>query len=277
MDHLSSSPQLCQNRRVWLRHNPEAPQRGKAAAEAVTAEYAKHAEREPASLAIPRIPRIPRFSPSLKPANPMNRKSDGRSQLNRLSRDRQAAVTEHAARHTLPETVDWLKNPGWHPEPRAASQTSAPASPSPPAQPQGISVSRWALSRWLAGYRMREQCAENRHTVAALVRDLRAANPAWTPDEVHKAAQAFFEALALHRQETRLWALIQRLDFRRAQLELTTARHEATLRSKLSMGLDQIAEAFRENPEAFNFYNQARQLLGPDCVQQDKPQTTNTR
>ncbi|MGA2661886.1 MAG: hypothetical protein ABSH34_30775 [Verrucomicrobiota bacterium] len=48
-------------------------------------------------------------------------------------------------------------------------------------------------------------------------------------------------------------------------------------RSKLNVGLDQVAKAFREKPEAFNLYKQAREFLGPDCVQQDNPQTTNTR
>jgi len=37
----------------------------------------------------------------------MNRKPDGRSQLNRLSPDRQAAVADYAASYTLPETVEW--------------------------------------------------------------------------------------------------------------------------------------------------------------------------
>jgi len=82
----------------------------------------------------------------------MYRKPDGRSQLNRLSKDRQAAVADYAARHTLPETVEWLKNPGWPPEPRATAQTTPGAIPSPPAEPQGTSASRWALARWLSGY-----------------------------------------------------------------------------------------------------------------------------
>ena len=56
----------------------------------------------------------------------MNRKPDGRSQLNRLSKDRQAAVADYAARHTLPETVEWLKNPGWPPEPRATAPPRLP-------------------------------------------------------------------------------------------------------------------------------------------------------
>jgi len=180
----------------------------------------------------------------------MNRKPDGRSRLNRLSKDRQAAVADFAARHTLSETVEWLKNPGWPPEPRATTQISPGDTASPPAQPQGTSVSRWALARWLSAYRIRQQCAQNRHSVAALIRDLRAANPAWTPDEVHKAAQAFFEALAIQRQETRLWTLTQRLDLRRAQLELTTAKYKESQRSKLRMGLETIVEAFRDHPEA---------------------------
>jgi hypothetical protein len=43
----------------------------------------------------------------------MSREPDGRSQLNRLSKDRQAAVADYAARHTLPETVQWLNSPAW--------------------------------------------------------------------------------------------------------------------------------------------------------------------
>jgi len=39
---------------------------------------------------------------------PLSRKPGGRSQLNRLSPDRQAAVADYAASHTLPETVEWL-------------------------------------------------------------------------------------------------------------------------------------------------------------------------
>jgi len=39
---------------------------------------------------------------------PIGRKPDGRCQLNRLSPDRQAAVADYAASHTLPETVERL-------------------------------------------------------------------------------------------------------------------------------------------------------------------------
>ena len=41
---------------------------------------------------------------------PTGRKPDGRSLLNRLSPDRQAAVEDYAASHTLPETVEWLND-----------------------------------------------------------------------------------------------------------------------------------------------------------------------
>jgi hypothetical protein len=41
---------------------------------------------------------------------PVSRKPDGRCQLNRLSPDRQAAVADYAASHTLPETVEWLNS-----------------------------------------------------------------------------------------------------------------------------------------------------------------------
>ena len=43
---------------------------------------------------------------------PIGRKPDGRCLLNRLSPDRQAAAADYAASHTLPETVECVKNPG---------------------------------------------------------------------------------------------------------------------------------------------------------------------
>jgi hypothetical protein len=169
---------------------------------------------------------------------PVGRKPDGRCLLNRLSPDRQAAVADYAATHTLPETVEWLKNPGWLPEPGDITQAGPGDTPSPPGHPQETAVSRSALARWLPGYCMRQRCAPNRNSVGALIKELRSAKPAWTPGEVHQAAQTFFEALALQRQETRLWALTQRLDLRRAQLELSTTKHEDSQRSKLKLGLE---------------------------------------
>jgi hypothetical protein len=47
-------------------------------------------------------------------------------------------------------------------------------------------------------------------------------------------------------------------------------------RSKLRMGLDTIAEAFRENPQAFKLYEQATQLIDPDYAQEPTTQTKNT-
>ena len=205
----------------------------------------------------------------------MSRKPDARCQLNRLSEDRQAAVADYAARHTLTETIQWLKNPGLPVEPGAASQAADPTTHQP-APPQATSVSRSALARWLSGYRMRDQCAQNRRTLAALLDDLHSAEPPWTPDEVHQAAQAFFEALALHRQETRLWALTQRLDLSRARLELATAKHEESLRSKLKLGLDKVAEAFQHEPKAFDLYQQAAALIEPADPLDPVPQTENT-
>jgi hypothetical protein len=79
----------------------------------------------------------------------MNRKPDGRSRLNRLSKDRQAAIADYAARHTLLETVQWLKHPDCSPEPCAPSNAGAGPAPSPAPQPQKTPVSRWALARRL--------------------------------------------------------------------------------------------------------------------------------
>ena len=215
---------------------------------------------------------------------PFGRKPDGRCLLNRLSPDRQAAVADYAASHTLPETVEWLKNPAWPPEPGDTTQAGPGAVPSPlsphdppihqstnppihqpPGHPQQPAVSRSALARWLPGYRLRHRCAQNRNSVGALIQELRSARPAWTPDEVHQAAQTFFEALAFQRQEPRLWALTQRLDLRRAQLELSATKHKDSQRTKLKLGLDLIVEAFRDNPKALKLYEEACDMIEPEC------------
>jgi len=47
------------------------------------------------------------------PPEPIGRKPDGRSLLNRLSPDRQAAVADYAATHTPPKPSSG-SNPGWH-------------------------------------------------------------------------------------------------------------------------------------------------------------------
>jgi len=205
---------------------------------------------------------------------PIGRKPDGRCLLNRLSPDRQAAVADYAATHTLPETVEWLKNPGWPPEPGDINQAAPGDTLSPPGHPQETAVSRSALARWLPGYRMRQRCAQNRNSVGALIKELRSARPAWTPDEVHQAAQTFFEALAVQREETRLWALTQRLDLRRAQLALSTAKNEQSQQSKLKLGLELIAEAFSDNPQARKLYEQACEMIAPPSPFEDAPEPT---
>jgi len=205
---------------------------------------------------------------------PFGRKPDGRCLLNRLSPERQAAVADYAASHTLPETVEWLKHPGWPPEPGDTTQAGPGETPSPPGHPQQPTVSRSALARWLPGYRMRQRCAQNLNSVGALIKELRSARPAWTPDEVHQAAQTFFEALAFQRQEPRLWALTQRLDLRRVQLELSATKHQHSQRSKLKLGVEVIAKAFRDNPEALKIYEQACDMIAPARPPEEPPDPT---
>ena len=208
---------------------------------------------------------------------PVSRKPDGRCQLNRLSPDRQAAVADYAAGHTLSETAEWLKNLGWAPEPGATTQAGPGDTLSPPDDPQDTAISRSALARWLPGYRMRQECAQNHDSVGALIQHLRSANPAWTPGEVHQAAQTFFEALAIQRHETRLWALTQRLDLRRAQLALATAKNKQSQQSKLKLGLEVIAQGFRVHPEARELFEQACKIIEPECPPQETPKSTDPR
>ena len=55
--------------------------------------------------------------------------------------------------------------------------------------------------------------------------------------------------------------MTQRLALLREQLALEQSRLKESLRTKLRMGLDPVAEAFQDNPQAMMLYDQARALI----------------
>jgi len=55
--------------------------------------------------------------------------------------------------------------------------------------------------------------------------------------------------------------MTQRLALKKEQLLLEQSKFRESLQSKLRMGLELIAEAFRDNPQAMTFYEQACALI----------------
>lgn len=49
--------------------------------------------------------------------------------------------------------------------------------------------------------------------------------------------------------------------FKERELSLGEAKFKESLRDKLQAGLDAVAEAFKTNPEAMNFYQRARSMI----------------
>jgi hypothetical protein len=168
-----------------------------------------------------------------------DKKPRGDSPLNRLGPDRQQAIADFADTHTLDETVKWLRD-------------------------DGFSTSRTALSDWLSAWRLGAQLRRNESTVETVLREIK--NPDWTPDQVQRAGQAFFSALALDQQDPKGWFLTQQLALKKEQLAFDQARFKEGLRTKLQAGLDAVAEAFKDNVPAMELYRQARAMVNKETA-----------
>jgi hypothetical protein len=132
-------------------------------------------------------------------STPKKPRSD--SALKILPAERQAAIAEYAAAHSLEETVAWLKQ-------------------------DGCKTSRSSLSEFLSWYALRAQMQKNESTVETLLADLSKSNPDWTPDQIQAAGQSFFTALALQQQDPKQWHLIQQTNLKREQLSLDKNKFE---------------------------------------------------
>ena len=164
------------------------------------------------------------------------RKTRADSTLGSLPQERQAAIADYAFAHSLAETVEWLRQ-------------------------DGIRTSSAALSVWLSSYRLAQQLRANESTVEKLLEEFKRAKPDATPEEIRAAGQSFFSALALQQQDPKIWAMTQSLALKREELEFDREKFKAAIKSKLEAGLDELAAAFRANPEAMDLYNQARALV----------------
>ena len=115
--------------------------------------------------------------------------------LKTLPPERQAAIAEHLASHSLAETRAWLKA-------------------------DGLTTSTAALSQFLAWYSLRQQLSRNETVVETLLAELKQSNPAIAPESIEAAGQSFFTALALQQQDPKAWALAQGIAIRKKQMHL---------------------------------------------------------
>jgi hypothetical protein len=111
---------------------------------------------------------------------------------------------------------------------------------------------------------MSEDCSHNRQSLAVILKELRTANPNWSPGGVKIAARTFFEALAVRRQDVRLWTLARRLDLQDRKLELDIAKYKEALRIKSDLALDMMAAAIKPHPEALQHWLSIQKIAGLD-------------
>lgn len=123
--------------------------------------------------------------------------------LKTLPEERQREIAEFAEKRSLAETVAWLRA-------------------------SGVEISSCALSRFLAGYRFREQMEKNELVVERLMETLAERKPDLTPERVSQLGQIFFCDLALEQQDPEAWSLAQRTGIRKAQLELALQKYRDT-------------------------------------------------
>ena len=160
--------------------------------------------------------------------------------MNRLPAKRQEALCDYGARHTLKETVARLGR-------------------------GGVIISHSSLSEWLCVQRLRHQMRLNGAAIQTLIKGVKSASKTkdceWDEESIQRAGQVFFSAMALQQQDPRVWNMTQRLALVKEQLALEESKLKESLRTKLRMGLDAVAEAFRENPQAMRLYEEARGLI----------------
>ena len=168
------------------------------------------------------------------------KKPRGDAKLNRLPTEQQEALVEFLMTHKQVEAIAWLAE-------------------------QNVEVNRQNLSVWLSTYRLRQQLRLNHATVKTAVKfvksDAEANGEQCDPEELQRLGQRFFSEMALEQRNPSIWNMTQRLALKKEQLALEQTKFKESLRSKLRLGLEVIAKAFRKNPQAMKFYAQACALI----------------
>jgi len=141
------------------------------------------------------------------------RKANSLSVLKTLPSERQDAIAEHLAGHSLVDTAAWLKA-------------------------DGIKTSRSSLSEFGSWYALRQQLTHNASTVETLLEELKRGNPSMTHEQMDEAGQLFFTTLAIEQRDSLTWKRVQS-DKRAAFRDQLESRRIAVLEKKAAQ-LDQV-------------------------------------
>jgi hypothetical protein len=129
----------------------------------------------------------------------MTRKPRSDSALKTLTPARQQAIADHAATHSLTDTVAWLRD-------------------------DGVTTSVAALSNFLSWYHLEQRLSRNQTVVETLITDIHRQHPKLPQDQLFDIGQSFFSALAIETQDPRVWVGTQRLAQRQQQIHLDERR-----------------------------------------------------
>jgi hypothetical protein len=143
-----------------------------------------------------------------------DRKVNSNAKLKTLPEERQAMIADYARDHSLDETVKWLGE-------------------------DGLETSTGALSQFLSWYVLGRQLEQNESTVKQVLADLAKNNPGMAQEELDRAGQLFFSALAIQQQDSLTWKRIKDAATREKLVALNRDKFE----------FDAVAECRKQLPQ----------------------------
>jgi hypothetical protein len=152
----------------------------------------------------------------------------------------------------------------------------------------GFACSINVLCKFRSWQATEQELARNTDLLEQIERYLRRRDGDWSVERIQDAAMSFLMLQALSKGDVKGFATITRLPARLEQVRLKVQRLDLdrekfaeSQRSKVSAGLDELQEKFRENHHAFKFYQAARDVLegrSPKIVPpKPKPEPVNDK
>lgn len=176
-----------------------------------------------------------------------SKKIRGDSTLGTLPEDRQAEIAEHAAGHTLKETVAWLKA-------------------------DGISISSGALSRWLSSWQLRRLFQLADADTMDFIRQLKERNPNLPESELQQFGAEFFQMQAMKMGDAKTFLKFAtartKAEMEKAKLaqkdralQFDEKKFAASLKTKIEHGLDALYEEIKGNAEARSLFEKFKAVV----------------
>jgi len=144
----------------------------------------------------------------------------------------------------------------------------------------GFACSINVLCKFRAWQTTEQDLARDADLVEQIEKFLRTRKGDWSVERIQEAAISFLMMQALSKGDikgftaiTRLPALLDQVRLKAERLELDREKFAESQQSKISAGLDAVAEEFSRNPEALKLYQVARDVLEghPPKIEPPKP------